>query len=94
MKLSKEDVELFYRLYHPLLCYVNKKFKIVKGINSPEDFKRFSIKEINKLRDRLYKQPKLIDSFIIENPSNFSSNELEIISSWKNFVKKTLYCFS
>lgn len=93
MKLSKEDVELFYRLYHPLLCYVNKKFKIVKGINSPEDFKRFSIKEINKLRDRLYKQPELIDSFIIENPSNFSSNELEIISSWKNFVKKTFYIF-
>jgi len=93
MKLSKEDVKLFYRLYHPLLVYVNKKFKIVKGINSPNDFKKFSIKEINKFRDRLYKQPELIDSFIAENPLNFSSNELKMISSWKNFVKGTFYIF-
>lgn len=55
MKLSKEDVELFYKLYHPLLVYVNKKFNLIKGINSPEDFKKFPIEEINKFRDRLYK---------------------------------------
>lgn len=93
MKLSKEDVELFYRLYHPLLVYVNKKFEIIKGIDSPEDFKKFSIEEINKLRDRLYKHPELINSFVSENPLNFSHNELKIISSWKDFVKGRFLVF-
>ncbi|HAJ32209.1 MAG TPA: hypothetical protein DCK79_02380 [Candidatus Atribacteria bacterium] len=93
MKLSKEDVDLFYRLYYPLLVYVNKKFEIIKGIDSPEDFKKFSIGEISKLRDRLYKHPELINSFVAENPLNFSTNELKIIGSWKEFVKGRFLIF-
>ena len=93
MRLSKEDVKLFYKLYNPLLVYVNKKFKILEGIDSPEDLKKFSIKKINKVRDRLYKHPELINSFITENPLNFSANELKIISSWKELVKGKFLIF-
>ena len=93
MKLSKEDVKLFYRLYNPLLVYVNKKFKIIEGIDSPEDLKKFSIKKINKVRDRLYKHPELINSFVAENPLNFSANELKVIGSWKEFVKEKFLIF-
>lgn len=93
MKLAKEDVELFYKLYHPLLVYVNSKFKIVDGINSPKDFRKFPLEEINKLREKLYKRAELIDSFMNENPLNFSPNELKMIGSWKNFVKGTFYIF-
>jgi len=93
MRLSKEDVKLFYRLYNPLLVYANKKFKIIEGIDSPEDFKKFSIEEISKLRDRLYKHPELINSFVAENPLNFSTNELKIISSWKELVKGKFLIF-
>jgi len=93
MKLSKEEVELFYKLYHSLLLYVNEKFDIVKGINSPRDFKRCPIEEINNIRDRLYEHPALINSFVIENPLNLSSDELKIISNWKNFVKGSFLIF-
>jgi hypothetical protein len=93
MRLPPEDVELFYQLYYPLLCYVNRKLALIKGINSPEDFKKFPIKEINRLRERLYRQPDLIESFIEENPFNFSATELEIINSWTNFVKGTFVIF-
>ncbi|RLF72103.1 MAG: hypothetical protein DRN55_06625, partial [Thermoplasmata archaeon] len=93
MKLSKEDIELFYKLYHSLLAYVNRKFNIIKGINSPRDFMGCSIEEINKVRDRLYKHPELIDSFVAENPLNLSSDELKIISSWKNFVRGRFLIF-
>jgi len=93
MKLSKEDVKLFYRLYHPLLAYVNKKFEIIEDVDSSGDFKKFSIEEINKLRDRLYKHPELINSFVAENPLNFSTNELKIIGSWKEFVKGRFLIF-
>jgi len=93
MKLSKKDVELFYRLHYPLLVYVNKKFEIIKGIDSPEDFKKFPIKEISKLRDKLYKHPELINSFVAENPLNFSTNELKVINSWKGFIKRKFLIF-
>jgi len=93
MKLSKNDVELFYGLYHPLLIYINKKFEILKGLNSREDIKRFPIDELNKVRDRLYKHSDLIDSFVAENPLHFSSDKLKIISCWKNFVKGKFLIF-
>lgn len=93
MKLSREEVELFYKLYHSLLVYVNKKFDIIKGIDSLQDLRRLPPKEINKLRDRLYEHPELIDSFVVENPLNFSANELKIVSSWKNFVKGEFLIF-
>jgi len=87
MKLSHDDVELFYKLFHTLLVYLNKRLKILEGLDSREDIKKFSIAEIKKVRDRLYENPEMIDSFINENPSSFSSEELSIISSWKNFIK-------
>jgi hypothetical protein len=93
MRLSKEDVKLFYRLYNPLLVYANKKFEIIKGIDSPEDLKKFPIEEINKLRDKLYKHPELINSFVAENPLSFSTNELKMINSWKEFVKGKFLIF-
>lgn len=89
MRLSKEDVRLFYKLYHPLLLHVNKKARILKGLNSFDDLKKFSLEDANKLRDKLYSHPELIDSFVSENTSNFSSDELKIVSGWKNFVKGT-----
>lgn len=93
MKLSMDDAELFYKLYHSLLFYANKKFGIIKGINSPENFRKFPIEEISKIRDKLYSQPAIIESFVGENPLNFSPNELKVISSWKNFVKGKFIIF-
>lgn len=87
MKLSNEDIIQFYRLYHPLLIYVNEKNKIINGLNSPEDFKNYPIKEIKELRDRLYEQPELINQFISENPLNFSENDIQIVSVFRNYIK-------
>ena len=87
MKLSKDDVELFYRLYHSLLVYVNKKFEILEGLNSRDDIKKFTIDKVKMIRDRLYEHPELIDSFVADNPFNFSPEELKMVHSWKNFVK-------
>jgi hypothetical protein len=85
MNLCREDVELFYKLYHPLLIYVNRKFNIASGVESIEDFR--DLEEIVALRDKLFENPKLIDSFVRENPYRFSKEELNIILDWKNFVK-------
>ena len=87
MKLSADEVDLFYRLYHSLFMYVNKKTKTIRGISSLEDLRKQPMEKIMKLRDRLYKHPEMIDSFVSENPLDYSDSDLKIIGSWKNFVK-------
>lgn len=87
MNLSENDVKHFYGLYHSLLFYANKKFKILKDLSSPSDLHGSSPREVKKLKDKLYGSPELIDSFIKDNPMNFSSEDLEIVANWKNFVK-------
>lgn len=86
MRLSKEDTDLFYKLNWSLLFYVNKKYPIMEGIEAP-DFKNKDLNKIGELHNKRFSNPELIDSFISENPFNFNQEELEIIESWKNFIK-------
>jgi hypothetical protein len=91
MNLPDADRKLFLKLYHPLLIYVNKKYKILKNLNHPKDLSGKDLEDIEKLKEKLYSQPDLIDSYIRENPEGFSAEEQEIISSWRHFVKGRFY---
>jgi len=93
MQLEKKDTDLFYKLYKPLFVYSNKKGKFSKDVNKTEDIDVYKIKmdEMLKIRDNIYNLPEIIDSFILENPENFSDEELTIIKGWKNFVRKEFY---
>ena len=93
MKLSPEDVALFYKLYHSLIIYFNNRKNILKGLNDPNDIKKFPLQEFYKIRDQLYDEPKFIEKFVSENPLNFSLDGLDIIRSWKHFIKDKFYVF-
>ncbi len=84
-KLPEDDVELFYRLMHALLYYVNKKFNIIKNIDVKEDFFKRDIQETIPLRNKIYKNPQVFDDFVRDNSENFNKDELDIILSWKKF---------
>ena len=86
MRLDKKDVELFYKLNWSLLFYTNQKYPVLQGLNSP-DFKNRDMSQISKLHEKFYSHPEIIDSFISENPFNFNQEELNIIKTWKNFIK-------
>lgn len=86
MQLPEEEVYMFYYLYHPLLTYVNKKYKITT-IESPEDVFNTPLEEIEDLKNQLYEHPELIQEFVKENPRNFSINQLKVIDEWKNFLR-------
>lgn len=93
MKLPPEDVTRFYKLYLSLLVYMNTNLSLVSSISSPGDLKNVPPKGINKLRNVLYDQPEAIQSFVRENPFNFSPSELKIVSGWTNFVKGKFIVF-
>lgn len=84
-KLQKEDVELFYKLFHSLLFYANKKFNVLKNWDLKDDIFKMDIQKTIPLRKKLYSGTEIFDDFVNENPENFSSDELDIVASWKKY---------
>lgn len=87
MKLSAEDSDLFYKLNLALLDFTNKKLKLCPDAETPEAVKRLSLDEKVVLRNVLWDEDNLIDSFLNENPFRLSSEEIDIVGSWKHRVK-------
>ncbi|TRZ89489.1 MAG: hypothetical protein D4R88_05405 [Methanosarcinales archaeon] len=86
MILSTEDKDLFYRLNWSLLFYVNKKYPVIDGINTP-DFKNQDLNKVLEIHNKIFADTELIDSFVAENPFSFNQDELDIIRSWKKFIR-------
>ncbi len=87
LKLPKADVALFYELFHPLLVYANGHLKILKCLASPDDIKKNTLEDIVRVREALYKQPGLIERFIVENPPSLGPEKLGMVREWKSFVQ-------
>ena len=86
MILTAEQALRFYRLWIPLLDYVNQKYRInqsLYGMTSPEGLPIASIK---KIRDKLWSDRQLIDSYVQRNPNHLSDADLAILMGWKNAI--------
>lgn len=93
MRLSQEDVQLFYKLYPALLVYVNSDQNTLKQASTPGEFMAHPVNERVQVRDQLYQHTELIDSFLKDNPFHFSAEELEIVRSWKHLIRDRFYLF-
>lgn len=87
MRLSTEDVVLFYKLYKGLLFYTNNKLGILPQKLDWKRFQEVPYPALVEVRDALHDNLELIDSFVEENPRKLSDDELEIVRSWKDRVK-------
>ncbi|MCK5157343.1 MAG: hypothetical protein KAQ69_13020 [Spirochaetales bacterium] len=91
MKLSEQEAELFYQLMWALQSYVNLKLKLYPKIKTSDDYADCDTEQKVEVRNALYKNIELIDSFVQENPQNFSQENLSIVSNWKNFISDNFY---
>ncbi len=87
MKLSPQDVKLFYQLNSPLLFFVHTRRNLAPDIPTYNDFVDTDINTKFAARNQLYDNINLIDEFCHENPFHFTKKELNIILSWKDFVR-------
>jgi hypothetical protein len=94
MPLTKVESDTFLKLFFSVLAFVNDKFGVLNFKYKPDEIKNLSPTDIGKVRDILYKNLNAIDFFAIENPDNFSIEEIEIIEGWHQYVKKTFYVMS
>lgn len=91
MKLSQQDAELFFELMWALQYFTNQKLQIVSNVRILDEYIKCSREEKMKVRQAMYENINLIDSFIKENPQKFSDDKLSIIAKWKHFVAGEFY---
>jgi hypothetical protein len=86
MKLSQQDVKLYYKLMTALLLFTNEKFNLYPEI-SIENYMELANKKKLRIRKMLYENmDTVINDFVHKNPENFSNAELEIVKKWVHFV--------
>jgi len=94
MRLSTEDCYLFYKLHPLLLGYASRKLKALPDdVTAPEAFVSLPQETRLEVREALHAQPELIDQFVKENPANLSTDELNIVSSWRYALVGSFYVF-
>jgi len=94
MLLERQDAELFFRLHRTLMFFVNQRLKVIPDkLATPEEFAALSPNVALKVRDALNANLDLIESFVDENPSYLSDDELDIVRSWRHLVAGRFYVF-
>ena len=86
MILTTEQALRFYRLWIPLLDYVNQKHRVDQSLYGMTSPKGLPIASIKKIRDKLWSDRQLIDSYVQHNPNHLSDADLAILMGWKNAI--------
>jgi len=87
MKLDKEEKDIFFELYFKLLSYTDRKLKVIDWKEEPSDLRGTRSEALVEIRDCLFDNIEVLESFIQENPADFSEDKIDILSGWKDFVK-------
>ena len=90
--LEDSDAKLFYKINNELIYFANSRFKLVDNFPRPEKG-TWEEKDIQKIVERIYSEPKIIVSFCSENPAMLNKEEIEVVKSWKVFVKGKFLVF-
>lgn len=85
MTLSKEDGQLYYRLWLPLLDYVNKKFGIRKRLKRMENASSLNPNDVKAVANRMYENVTVIDEYLSVH-NEIPEEHRKIIESWKKCV--------
>lgn len=86
MTLSQEDGQLFYKLWMPLLDFVNGKYQINKKLKSIATAKNLNPGEVKEIANKLWENVRVIDEYLNEN-TKLQEDHRAIISSWKRCIQ-------
>ncbi|HEV2582717.1 MAG TPA: hypothetical protein VGT44_17800 [Ktedonobacteraceae bacterium] len=86
-----EQVERFYRVWIPLLHYVNEQRDLVAPFPPDSKEARLPVSDIFKLRDALWADDGLRENYIATNPFKIAPADLALIESWRYRVSGNFY---
>ena len=85
MGLSKEEKDLFFELWFSVLAHANRQLRVVPGITQPKDVIDKPKENLAKIRDALLEHPKLLESFVSENPK-LTPEQQAIVLGWRGWI--------
>ncbi len=88
-QLSSREAKLFYETWYGLLGFVNEREGIIREKIKPEYPNRVNDIKMHKVRERLWKNPKLISEYI--NERTLSQEEIAILKLWETHHRKGMF---
>ena len=86
MTLSQEDGQLYYKLWLPLLDFVNRKYRVNSKLKNIATAKELDPAEVKKVANKLWSDVAIIDDYLKERV-DLPEEYKEIIRSWKRRVQ-------
>lgn len=87
MTLSEKDAKLFYRLWLPLLAYVNEECEIWEDLWETPDRKRLNPEKVMEVADVIWDDVSIIDAYLSDRCADMPDKYKEIIAGWKRCVR-------
>src|SRR5437763_1211621 len=93
MTLAPEETARFYRVWWPLLGYVNAHAHVRTDL--PPGPPEGSVKpaDVLPVRDALWEEDSLRERFIAENPAGLSPEDLALVASWSHRIAGRFYIY-
>ena len=86
MRLSAQDTQRFYRIWWPLLRYVNAKHHIVPDLPPLPGEGTLNGQDAYQIREVLWASDALREAFIADNPASLPAADLALVASWRERV--------
>lgn len=86
MRRLKEDADLFYKLWLPLLSYVNQKNKIYRESQLLLKPNALDHQKLKIIADKLWEDVSVIDEYLVKIKDALPEEHRLIIRSWKRRV--------
>jgi hypothetical protein len=93
VNLTPEEAKLFFELQWGLQRFANQRKGGRKDISSRDQYEGLPVEIKLKDREALWNSPDLIDDYVKENPESLSTGNMEIIRSWRGFIKGEFLIF-
>ncbi len=87
MVLTPMDAALFYRLWLPMLDYVNNEYKVNPGIGRLSDAESIDPAEVMVIAEYVWSHPTVIDEYLA--CAGLPEEHHEIVAGWKRCRRGT-----
>lgn len=80
MTLEKQDAELFYQLWFPLLDFVNQKYQVCPGMGTIDRSRGVDAAEAKKVANYLWSHTEVLQEYLAQ--AKLPEEQAQIVAGW------------